>query len=237
MTLSSEQHPLFSFIIPVFHESTITSFLTQLKTIDDYDRCEVLVVDGSPTKDTIQKITDPLVRTLYSQPGRGQQMNKGAQQALGSILVFLHADTILPSNALALIEQTLQKKKCCAGAFQLRIDSPRFRYRILERCISIRGRITRIPFGDQAIFMTTIWYQKLGGYQNIPLMEDVELMRRLKQKGGRICILKETVTTSCRRWTQEGFVGCTLRNWFIRTLYYLGVHPDKLIKWYRRNHE
>jgi hypothetical protein len=98
---------------------------------------------------------------------------------------------------------------------------------------SLRSRITRIPFGDQAIFIRKAYFQKLGGFKDIPLMEDLEIMQRIKKKGDKICIIRCKVLTSPRRWEKEGILRCTLRNWLLQVLYFFGVPPYKLAKWYK----
>jgi len=104
---------------------------------------------------------------------------------------------------------------------------------VIEKIASIRSRLTRIPYGDQAIFIRRNYFQALGGFKDIPIMEDVELMRRIKRRRGKIMILKDKVKTSPRRWEAEGVVFCTLRNWFLITLYLLGFKPETLARFYR----
>jgi rSAM/selenodomain-associated transferase 2 len=160
-------------------------------------------------------------------------MNCGAAKSSGDILIFLHADTRLPMNSLHQIAAAMEDTTLIGGAFDLGIDSQRFAFRIIEKMASIRSRLTRIPYGDQAIFMRRNYFQSLGGFKDIPIMEDVELMQRIKRKRGKINILKDKVKTSPRRWENEGVIFCTLRNWFLITLYLLGVKPETLAKLYR----
>lgn len=160
-------------------------------------------------------------------------MNCGAAKSSGDILIFLHADTRLPMNSLHRIAAVMEDKACIGGAFDLGIDSDHFAFRIIEKMASWRSRLTSIPYGDQAIFIRRDYFQSLGGFKNIPIMEDVELMRRIKHRQGKINILKDKVKTSPRRWETEGVVFCTLRNWFLITLYLLGVKPETLAKFYR----
>lgn len=159
-------------------------------------------------------------------------MNKGAGEAQSDILLFLHADTILPERALELIVNALSEKKLMGGAFDLTIDGQGFAYRLIEKMGSWRSRLSRIPYGDQAIFVRKDLFRSIGGFRDIPLMEDVEFMRRVKKGGGKICILQQPVKTSARRWQKEGVVRCTLRNWVLIVLYLLGVSPEKLARWY-----
>jgi len=224
-----------SIVIPVFHEQgIINDRLAQLKTLKNPPRYEVIVVDGSPTHETLDAIEDPGVIRLPSVQGRGHQLNKGAAAATGDVLLFLHVDTSLSPDALRCIEAALCDERLVGGAFNHSIDSPTFMYKVVSRLIFFRSRLTRVPFGDQAIFLRKRYFDELGGYKEIPLMEDVELMRRIKKKGEKIILLREPVRTSARRWEREGVVRCTFRNWTIRLLYYLGVSPDRLVRFYGR---
>jgi hypothetical protein len=120
-----------------------------------------------------------------------------------------------------------------AGAFNLAIADSGLAFRIIERVASVRSRLTHIPYGDQAIFIRRDYFQALGGYKDLPIMEDVDLMRRIKRVGGRICIINTAVLTSSRRWRAEGIIICTFRNWAIILLYLCGVSPARLSQWYK----
>jgi rSAM/selenodomain-associated transferase 2 len=194
---------------------------------------EIIIVDGDPAGRTIEAARNMGVNTAISEKGRGKQMNLGAALAAGEILIFLHADTLLPADALELIETAMEDGSCVAGAFDLAVDSERPAFRLIEKAASIRSRLTRIPYGDQAIFVRKRDFQDLGGFRDIPIMEDVEIMQRIKKRKGKICILRKAVRTSPRRWEKEGIVYTTLRNWLILFLYLSGVRPEKLIRFYR----
>jgi rSAM/selenodomain-associated transferase 2 len=159
-------------------------------------------------------------------------MNEGVRAAGGDILVFLHADTELPANAFRSISSIMLKGRFAGGAFDLAIDARGLIFRVIEWVTSNRSRLTRIPYGDQAIFLGRDSFMRIGGYRDIPLMEDVDLMRRLKARGDRIFIIREKVKTSARRWEREGVLRCTARNWAIMLLYLLGVRPERLARWY-----
>ena len=160
-------------------------------------------------------------------------MNEGAALAEGNTLLFLHVDTRLPKDALGLIGSVMENNRYVAGAFDLGIKSSKPIFRIIERAASLRSRVTRIPFGDQGIFIRKDYFMKVGGYREIPVMEDVEIMDRIKKQGGRIYIIPRKVSTDSRRWEQEGVVRCTLRNWMLQILYFLGVSPHKLARFYK----
>jgi rSAM/selenodomain-associated transferase 2 len=223
----------FSIIIPVLHESEIiNTLLKSLKQLEIDEPYEIIIVDGSPTLDTLQVITDKTIIKCPCQQGRGRQMNAGAAYATGSILVFLHADTFLPTNALLLIQKTLQNNQLVGGAFTLKIQSPKFFLKIIAAISTFRSQITRAPYGDQVIFLRKSYFDAVRGYQDIPLMEDVELMRRIKKKKGEIIILPTPVITSDRRWNQEGLYYTALRDTIIIFLYWCGMPAEKLAKFY-----
>lgn len=224
----------FSIIIPVLHEARdINDLLGHLRTLENAEKSELIVVDGSAAGDTLKAITDSAICCLSSPPGRAGQMNAGAAVSSGDILLFLHADTHLPPDALTRIDQIISKSEYIGGAFDLGIFSHRWIYRLIAAAASARSRLTRIPYGDQAIFIRKEAFRRLGCYPDIPIMEDVALMRRIKKSGGRICIIPRCVATSSRRWEQEGIIYTTLRNWFLLAAYTLGVPPDKLARHYR----
>jgi rSAM/selenodomain-associated transferase 2 len=224
----------YSFIIPVYREAQIiNSTIDYLIHLQKFAAAEIIVVDGDYEGSTLQKISTANVKKILCPKGRARQMNCGAAKASGDILIFLHADTRLPEDALKKIATLLEDETIIGGAFDLGIDSERFAFRVIEKIASIRSRMTRIPYGDQAIFIRRNYFQALGGFPDIPIMEDVELMRRIKHRQGGINILKDKVKTSPRRWETEGVVFCTLRNWFLITLYLLGVKPETLAKFYK----
>ena len=224
-----------SVIIPVLHEASgingIIGHIHDQGFCEDY---EVIVVDGDTEGGTINVIKHKGVKSIISAKGRARQMNAGAAIAGGDILLFLHADTRLPHNALQEISSVMEQGQYAAGAFDLGIDSSSLAIKIITHIASRRSRLTRIPYGEQAIFIRRDYFHKIGCYKDMPLMEDVELMQRIKKMGDSICILPERVSTSARRWEQEGVLYCSSRNIIISSLYYMGVSPDKLVRYYRR---
>jgi rSAM/selenodomain-associated transferase 2 len=227
-------HPNFSIIIPVLHETErINDLIGHLRQVDPEKRSEIIVVDGAPEKDTLQAIQDDKVIGISSEKGRAKQMNAGASIAKGEVLIFLHADTELPSRALKKIEAVIEKRGLMAGAFDLGIQSNQLIFKVIAFLGSLRSRLNRIPYGDQAIFLRRKYFNNVGGYKEIPLMEDVELMWRIKRMGGKVWILNDRVMTSPRRWEEEGLVFCILRNWTLQILYFLGVSPHKLVNFYK----
>ena len=223
-----------SVIIPVYcEEAIINRTIEAVRRLGGGETAEIVVVDGETEGETLATIRDTAVRKVSSEKGRGRQMNRGAAVAAGDVLLFLHADTVLPPAAFDRIAEAMRNETCVGGAFDLRIDSPRSGFRVIEKVAGLRSRLTRIPYGDQAIFVRASRFREIGGFREIPIMEDVDLMRRVKRKNWRIIIFREPVTTSARRWEKEGLVSGTLRNWFLMTLYLCGVAPERLARFYR----
>ena len=224
-----------SIIIPVFGEAErIEGALRQFSHISPHtDPHEIIVVDGDTRGGTIRAITRPDIITAIGPRGRAWQMNHGASLASGEVLLFLHADTLLPADALPKITAALSGRAIAWGAFELGIASTRPVYRLIEATVRIRTRFTRIPYGDQAIFLTRQLFHQAGGYPRIPIMEDIALARRIRKQSAEIFILPEKVSTSPRRWEAEGIAYCTLRNWLLVTCYFLGARPETLAKYYR----
>jgi rSAM/selenodomain-associated transferase 2 len=225
----------FSIIIPVLNErEQVNSLIEHLHCQDFEEPYEIIVVDGDPQGGTTKVIQDRNVIPIVSEKkGRGKQMNAGATVACGEVLIFLHADTRLPEMALEKIYDVLQSKKYVGGAFDLAIDSDRLLLKYIAVRASFRSRLNRIPYGDQAIFIRKDYFDRIGRFKEIPLMEDVDLMRRIKKRGDKIIILRDRVKTSARRWETEGALYTTIRNQILVSLYYLGVSPYKLVKFYR----
>jgi rSAM/selenodomain-associated transferase 2 len=193
---------------------------------------ELIVVDGG-SADATREIVGrcPGARYLCSGRGRARQMNAGARAARGDTLLFLHADTRLPPAAAAAIARALSDPGVIGGRFDVRFSNDRWPFRVIAAFMNWRSRLTRIATGDQAIFVRRAAFDALGGYPDLPLMEDVELCRRLKRLGRIVC-LRQRVTTSARKWEQEGIVRTILLMWTLRFLYFCGVEPDRLHAWY-----
>ena len=226
--------PAVSIIIPVLSEAGgITRTIDHIRALDAAGTAEIIVVDGDPGGSTIGAIKAEGVRTAVAEKGRARQMNHGAALATADVLLFLHADTLLPSNAFALIRSSMNDEHFVGGAFDLAFDTKRSIFRITESYVFLRTRLTKIPFGDQAIFIRRAYFDQIGGYRDIPIMEDVELMKRIRKRSDNICIIPEKVRTSARRYEQEGVLYCTLRNWLLQVLYGLGMSPQRLARWYK----
>jgi rSAM/selenodomain-associated transferase 2 len=196
---------------------------------------EVIVVDGG-SRDGTPEAARPLVdRVLVASRGRAVQMNAGAAAASGDVLLFLHADTRLPSAADRLILDGLRGRGRPWGRFDVRLSGPAPMLRVVERLMNIRSRLSGIATGDQAIFVTRQAFEAVGRYPEIPLMEDIALSKRLKRIGRPLC-LRERVVTSSRRWEQAGVWRTILFMWRLRLAYFLGADPSALARRYYPGH-
>ena len=220
-----------SVIIPVLHEQQqINTLISHLWSMNS--DIEIIVADGDPDGSTIAVISDPAVICLTATQGRGNQLARGCQSATGEIILMLHADTLLPADAFGSI-QTSIAQGAAWGAFRLGIDASSLSYRIIERAVDLRCKLFTLPYGDQAIFVTNAALQKIGGIPAIPLMEDVELARKLHKAGYAFTLLPDRVSTSARRWQRHGIFGNTLRNYLFLFRHLIGTDPAKLAKQYR----
>ncbi|MCP9440398.1 MAG: TIGR04283 family arsenosugar biosynthesis glycosyltransferase [Nitrospira sp.] len=223
-----------SVIIPTLHERDLLT-KTILHTAElGFD--EIVVVDGGSTDGTMALAKACCAgltgaHVITAPRGRARQMNEGAKVSRGEGLLFLHADTLLPPNAKALITSALADSGIAGGRFDVRFDSSSPWGRMISTLMNIRSRWTGIATGDQAIFVRRSVFDQLGGFADIPLMEDIEFSRRLKRTG-RIAALRQTVTTSFRRWETQGPLKTIVLMWTLRLLYWLGVSPHRLSDFY-----
>jgi len=191
---------------------------------------EVIVADGG-SRDGTPELARPLAdRVVLATRGRASQMNAAARHASGSALVFLHADTRLPPGADSAILAALAAKTW--GRFDVRIEGRHPLLRVVAFMMNLRSRLTGIATGDQAIFVRRDAFAALGGYAEIPLMEDVELSRRLRRAGRPAC-LRARVSTSGRRWESRGVLRTIVLMWRLRLAYFLGADPARLADRYR----
>jgi rSAM/selenodomain-associated transferase 2 len=218
-----------SVIIPTLNEVRVIQKTLQQVLLTGAD--EVVVVDGGSQDATREMAKHLGCRIIQSPRGRALQMNAGAKAAQGDVLLFLHADTLPPVVAKEIIQEALSDPQIVGGRFDIRIDRPGWLYRLVASLINLRSRLTRIATGDQAIFVRRNVFERIGGFSEIPIMEDVEFSRRLKRAGGIAC-LHARVTTSARRWANHGPLKTILLMWKLRFLYYVGVSPDSLKRYY-----
>jgi rSAM/selenodomain-associated transferase 2 len=216
-----------SIVIPALNEAeNILETLLSIKQQDgDF---EVIVVDGDSTDGTAE-IARPHAFVISSERGRAVQMNAGARHTSGEALLFLHADSILHSFALHSLRQALDDPQVAGGTFTLKFDSDRFLLRTYA--FFTRFKFRYFHFGDQGIFIRRSAFKRLGGFKEMPLMEDVDFLQRLRRMG-RVALIKLPVTTSARRFLKRGPARQQLLNSSLLALYLLGVKPESLSKWY-----
>lgn len=229
-----------SIIIPVLNEAKVIR--SALETLQkNYGQqvpdlaidLEIIVVDGGSQDNTVSLAQQTGLKVIIVQgKGRSAQMNAGAEIASGNILLFLHVDTQLPPDFAALAIKTLNQPKVVAGAFELAIAGEDKSLRWVEKLVKARSHLLYLPYGDQAIFIEQQIFKKIGGYSDLPIMEDFEIIQRLKRQG-KIAIAPAQVTTSGRRWQQLGVWRTTLINQLVVAGYFLGVSPGKLSNLYR----
>jgi rSAM/selenodomain-associated transferase 2 len=187
---------------------------------------EIIVVDGGSSDGTAEKACGFADCVLDAPRGRAIQMNAGAGVARGEILLFLHADTQLPPEADRLVAEAIQQGATW-GRFDVRIEGDHPMLRIVARTMNWRSRLTGIATGDQAIFVRRDVFEEVGGFPDIPLMEDIALSRALRRLARPVC-LPTSVTTSGRRWEERGVVRTILTMWRLRLAYFLGADPQRL---------
>lgn len=191
---------------------------------------EVIIVDGGSVDNTLVIAHDIADRVLVSSPGRALQMNSGASAASGGVFLFLHADTLLPEDSVQIIAALCQQKSCW-GRFDVRLSSSKFVFRLIEGLMNLRSCLTAIATGDQAIFIEKKLFERVGGFPEIALMEDIAISRRLKKISRPVCV-KQKVITSSRRWENNGVVATVLLMWKLRLYYFFGASPEKLKQLY-----
>jgi len=191
---------------------------------------EILVADGGSLDGTVAQAA-PVTQVLTAPTGRARQMNVGAAAANGDVLLFLHADTLLPPTAADDITAALADSRVVGGHFAARLTPDRGLLWLVGRMMSWRARLTGIATGDQAIFVRRNVFDSIGGFPDIPLMEDVVFSKRLK-RAGRVAALRSCAATSGRRWEQHGVARTILLMWWLRLLFFLGVSPDRLKRLY-----
>ncbi|KPK45486.1 MAG: hypothetical protein AMK74_03340 [Nitrospira bacterium SM23_35] len=217
-------------VMPVLNEEVVLNETLSSLHLSDHE--ELIVVDGGSTDNTVSIAHTFTDKVYITKRGRGHQMNFGAAKADGDILLFLHADCILPREGFGLIRTVLQDKEISAGAFDLSIVHPKLRFRIIEYGANLRSRMTSVPYGDQGLFMKQEVFEQSGGFPDIPIMEDIEISKRLK-KAGKIVFVRPPIKTSPRRWLKEGPVFTTLRDWAIAVSFaFFKISPHRLIKYY-----
>ncbi len=221
-----------SVIIPALNEAA--HIAATLECVRKSSPHEIIVVDGGSADETCAIALNRGAKVIHSKPARARQMNAGAAQATGNVLLFLHADTLLPDNWTRVVTDTLKAPGVAAGSFGFRV-AERFPGRwLVEWTTNLRSRWFQNPYGDQTQFLRRAVFEELGGFADLPIMEDYELNQRLR-KLGRVVTAEAAAITSGRRWKRLGVVRTTLTNKMMIAGFHLGVCPHKLARFYRRS--
>ncbi len=216
-----------SIIIPILDEANIlTRLLDNLQGL----AAEIIFVDGGSTDGSITLVRKAGYRCFEAPAGRAIQMNAGAAIASGDVLLFHHADSLLPRGCLNSIRRSIENG-FVGGSFDLQLDTSRTLFRIVGFMITLRSRLAGVSTGDQGMFVTRAAFDELAGFTEQPIFEDVDMSLRL-QRVGRVCQLHPPILTSSRRWEIQGPYRTVLRMWVLRALYYVGVSPQRLAQYY-----
>lgn len=227
--MSNVQQNRISVIIPTLNEGeSIEALLAYLRELEP--AAERIVADGG-SSDGTSAMAGGLATVVTARTGRAAQMNAGAAAAHGDILWFLHADCRPHPESFAAIRACLENPAVVGGAFEYRLDETGTIYRLSEFFSNRKNQLLHLIYGDMGIFVRHRTFDRLGGYADIPLMEDMDFARRLKREG-HIRILPYPMMTSARRWREEGAVKNILRNWMLQIAWFLGASPQKLSRWY-----
>ena len=222
--------PSISVVIPALNEAAHVG--AALASIALGRNAEAIVVDGGSTDGTAQIAAAAGARVLHCAPGKARQMNAGAEAAGGELLVFLHADTLLPPGWDEHVRAMLTDPDVALGAFRLGVDGPGIGLRLVEAWADRRTVARSMPYGDQALCVRAAVFRAAGGFPEMPLMEDYEFVRRVRRRG-RIVMAPARTLTSARRWLRLGTVRVCALNQAIVAAYRLGVSPERLARWYR----
>lgn len=221
-----------SVVIPTLNESSALEHTLLSLQAARKKGVQLIVVDGGSEDDTCD-LAQPLVDILDTAPrGRARQMNHGARLASGESILFLHADTMLPPDVLALLDRW-QQSKACWGFFRVALSGSDWRFRVIERFINWRSALFQLPTGDQAIFLKADTFDRLGGFADIAIMEDVEIGKRLRADHGRAYVVPAPVITDSRRWERHGVWKTVWLMWQLRFAYWRGTNPSELARRYQ----
>lgn len=220
-----------SVIIPTLNEQ---GNIEKLAAILDGCVGERIIVDGGSSDDTVVKSEAAGFFVVRAEPGRGTQLNHGVHASSGKVLLFLHADTLLPPDFNLDIIELLNHQPECVGAFTFGVNAPGFLLKLIVFLANFRSTRLRLPYGDQCYFMTREHYLHVGGFPEIPVMEDYAFIKKARQRG-EIITLKSQVVTSARRWQQVGIIRTTVINQLMIVGYSIGISPEKLARLYRKS--
>lgn len=221
-------NPQFSIIIPILNEAAhLDQCLADLFAVRGLSNlCEVIICDGGSEDESLEITARYPCRVVHSGAGRARQMNRAGRSARGQFLLFLHADSSLPENFLDVFDKSARW-----GFFRLRLSGRANLYRVIEYAINLRTRLSRVAGGDQGLYFEREFFHALGGYPQIPLMEDIAICK-LARRRARPVVIVAALTTSSRRWQKNGVVTTVLLMWTLRLAFWLGVDPQRLHKIY-----
>lgn len=220
-----------SIVMPTFNEAThLHDTLTTLFASIDQTAVEVIIADGGSADQTLDIARQFPCQIVNCKTGRARQMNQGSQQASGDWLVFLHADSRLPDDWRADVLKTQQW-----GFFPVRLSGQRWPLRIIEKAMNLRSSITSIGTGDQSLFFHQSFFRQVGGFAEIPIMEDVAICKQARQLA-KPTVAKSTIITSSRRWEEKGIIKTVLLMWWLRFAYWFGTSPERLHRIYYPQH-
>jgi rSAM/selenodomain-associated transferase 2 len=217
-----------SIIIPTLNEERCLA--ATLHGLRRHRPHEIIVADGGST-DTTCALAAAADRLLHTSRGRAAQMNHGAAQAAGDVLLFLHADCGLEEGALPALIACLRRSGVVAGCFRMRVTAPGPMYRMIDACATARVRLAGFIYGDQGLFLTREVFTRVGGFPPVPFLEDVLISQSLRRLG-RVIVAPRHIEVSPRRWQRQGVLRQTLRNWTLTALAAAGVPPDRLARYY-----
>ncbi|MEP5766640.1 MAG: TIGR04283 family arsenosugar biosynthesis glycosyltransferase [Halieaceae bacterium] len=229
MSFSQQAPPLISLIIPVLNEAARLPVL--LASLQSWrELAEIIVVDGGSDDDSLSLAQQSADIVLQAPCGRAQQMNAGAERASGRYLLFLHADSTVQIEATSFAR--LLETAPAWGFFRVRLSGSDWRLRIIERSMNWRSRLSSIATGDQGLWIERAYWQRVGGFKALALMEDVEICTRLRKLAPPL-VVAEPLTTSSRRWEARGILRTVVLMWYLRLRYWLGADPEHLARLYR----
>jgi rSAM/selenodomain-associated transferase 2 len=229
LPLKEWQRPYLSVIIPTLNEERhIEAAIQSVR----FAECEIIVADGGSVDQTRVIAKDLGAKVITAIRGRAEQQNAGAAAADGKVLLFLHADTLLPDDFGEQVFVTLMAHQVVAGAFQFKTDYDHWGMRLIEKIVRLRSTLFQMPYGDQALFLPKNTFEKVGGFPSVSIAEDLYLVRRLS-KLGRIALAPGAVVASARRWRNIGILRVTLINYVIAIGCLVGIDPQKLAPLYR----
>jgi rSAM/selenodomain-associated transferase 2 len=218
-----------SVVVPTWNESD--NLAATLRALPE--GAEVVVADGGSADGTVDIARRSGARVVVCGQGRARQMNLGARETRGEVLLFLHADAVLGAGAGEAIELAFADPAVVGGFFRLRIRSPKAALKLAAAGSNLRARALRMPYGDQGLFLRRLVYEELGGFPDVPFLEDVALIRMLRKRG-RLAPVPVPLSTGDRHWRELGVLGTTLLDWTMVALYFAGVSPAALASRYSR---